>query len=257
MASTASKLVAVARKQIGVVEVPVNLVKYNTWYYKKAVHGAAYPWCDAFVSWCGNESGNSDIIHKSVSTIAHKARFQRDGVWHSKTGFTPKAGDLVFFNFGGRPAGVPEHIGIVESYNAKTKILTTIEGNTSTVNQRNGGMVMRRYRALNCVVGFARPKYEKGIISVIPKPVVKKPVVKKPVVKKPVVKKFTLVHILKRGMHGANVKKLQKRIGVLVDGDFGKHTEAVVKKFQKKHKLVADGIVEAATAKALGWNFKK
>lgn len=51
---TASELIEIAASQIGTKESPANSnnVKYNTWYYGKAVSGSAYPWCAVFVCWC-------------------------------------------------------------------------------------------------------------------------------------------------------------------------------------------------------------
>ncbi len=69
--------------------------------------------------------------------------------------------------------------------------------------------------------------------------------------------KYTLTRILKVGSTGVAVEKLQKAIGVSVDGKFGAKTEAKVKVFQKSKGLTADGIVGEDTAKALGWSFKK
>ena len=48
---------------------------------------------------------------------------------------------------------------------------------------------------------------------------------------------------LVRGSVGAFVSSLQAILGIHQDGDFGPKTEAAVKAFQKKHKLVADGKV--------------
>jgi murein L,D-transpeptidase YcbB/YkuD len=64
--------------------------------------------------------------------------------------------------------------------------------------------------------------------------------------------------VLKKGMKGAEVKKLQQILTNKgystkgIDGIFGPATEAAVKKFQKDKKLKADGIVGPATKKALG-----
>lgn len=66
--------------------------------------------------------------------------------------------------------------------------------------------------------------------------------------------KHNLTRLLKVGSTGKMVENLQKALGGLeVDGKFGTKTEAKVKAFQKKHKLVVDGIVGKDTAHALGW----
>ena len=47
------KLINLAKADCGPTEWPPNSnnVKYNTWFYKKNVSGAAYPWCAVFISW--------------------------------------------------------------------------------------------------------------------------------------------------------------------------------------------------------------
>lgn len=57
--------------------------------------------------------------------------------------------------------------------------------------------------------------------------------------------------LLKRGSTGELVKKLQKRLGITVDGIFGPQTEQAVKSFQRVHGLVVDGIVGQKTWDAL------
>lgn len=51
---TADMIVKTALAEVGTKESPSgsNQVKYNTWFYGKAVHGSAYPWCMVFVEWC-------------------------------------------------------------------------------------------------------------------------------------------------------------------------------------------------------------
>jgi putative chitinase len=55
--------------------------------------------------------------------------------------------------------------------------------------------------------------------------------------------------LLKVGSKGDDVKKLQTKLGVTSDGDFGHGTEKLVKEFQTKNGLTADGIVGDGT-----WN---
>ena len=49
--------------------------------------------------------------------------------------------------------------------------------------------------------------------------------------------------LLKLGSKGDDVKKLQTKLGLSADGDFGKNTEEAVKSFQLKNALTPDGIV--------------
>lgn len=56
---------------------------------------------------------------------------------------------------------------------------------------------------------------------------------------------------LRRGARGEWVKQLQAKCGVVADGDFGPHTEAAVREFQRAHALVPDGIVGPKTWQAL------
>ena len=63
-----------------------------------------------------------------------------------------------------------------------------------------------------------------------------------------------LMPIIKRGTNvgkASAVKFVQKKLGLPIDGQFGKNTENKVKEFQKAHGLIADGIVGMNTWKAM------
>lgn len=60
--------------------------------------------------------------------------------------------------------------------------------------------------------------------------------------------------ILKRGMKGAPVRRLQEKLGITADGDFGPATEKAVRDFQSSHGLAADGIAGPDTFGAMGLN---
>ena len=66
-------------------------------------------------------------------------------------------------------------------------------------------------------------------------------------------KSFNLVpypsSLIRNSSRWESVKLIQRIVGTTVDGIFGPKTEAAVKAFQKKNKLVADGIVGQKT-----WN---
>ncbi len=58
--------------------------------------------------------------------------------------------------------------------------------------------------------------------------------------------------ILKRGLKGAPVKRLQAKLGITADGDFGPGTERAVKEFQAANGLAVDGIAGPDTFTAMG-----
>ena len=58
--------------------------------------------------------------------------------------------------------------------------------------------------------------------------------------------------ILKRGLKGAPVKRLQEALGITADGDFGPGTEKAVRDFQQANGLAVDGIAGPDTFTAMG-----
>ena len=58
--------------------------------------------------------------------------------------------------------------------------------------------------------------------------------------------------ILKRGLAGEPVKRLQAKLGVEADGQFGPKTEEALKAYQKQHGLVVDGIAGPDTFAQMG-----
>lgn len=154
---TAQKIINMAISQIGITEYPANSnkVKYNTEYYGRAVSGADYPWCCAFIWWIFKECGASALFYggnKTAYCPTVENYYKAQGKWYS----TGKPGDLVLFDFSGK--GIAGHIGIVEKVNSDGSY-TTIEGNTGSGNDANGGAVMRRTRYKSSIRGFARPDY--------------------------------------------------------------------------------------------------
>ncbi len=145
-----------AASQIGVTESPAssNRVKYNTAYYGQEVRGSAYPWCVTFVWWVFRQVGFS--LYKTASCTALVERYREASPGQIiQQGYRP--GDLVFFDFSGHRAKT-EHVGIVESVAADGTI-TTIEGNTGSGSNANGGAVMRRTRKSGLVTCGIRPGY--------------------------------------------------------------------------------------------------
>lgn len=151
--ATGEDILRVAVSQLGIKEAPANSnrVKYNTWYYGREVSGSAYPWCMAFVQWCYAQAG-APLPFKTASCGA-LLRWYR-GYQPECVTDTPVAGDIVIFDF---PGGADtDHTGIFESRSDFT--VTTIDGNTGTTSEANGGAVMRRTRDKNVVKAYIRPR---------------------------------------------------------------------------------------------------
>lgn len=67
---------------------------------------------------------------------------------------------------------------------------------------------------------------------------------------------FILRRILRTGLAGDDVKRVQKLVGVAQDGIYGPKTEYAVKRWQTTKRLVADGDFGPKSAAAAGWLFK-
>ncbi len=155
--ATANDILNLARSYLGVKENPPNSnnVIFNTHYYGGPVNNRSLHWCVAFVWDIFRMAGASALFFggnktASCSTLYayHKAQGQR------VTEFQP--GDIVFFDFSGKKSKT-EHVGIVER--VEPGYINTIDGNTGTTSEANGGAVMRRQRALKYVSGGYRPRY--------------------------------------------------------------------------------------------------
>ena len=58
--------------------------------------------------------------------------------------------------------------------------------------------------------------------------------------------------ILKKGLSGEPVRRLQAKLGVEADGDFGPNTEKALKEWQTKNGLSADGVAGPDTFMTMG-----
>ncbi len=113
----------------------------------------SYAWCAAFVSWCLDVAGAKDSAGgKFTSCTLWVDRLQELGLYSTRaSGYTPKAGDLIFF----RSAGVSrasDHVGIVRF--VKGGRVYTVEGNSSNK------VALRDYALTDTyIVGYGKPKY--------------------------------------------------------------------------------------------------
>ncbi len=153
---TADSLLTLARGELGVSERPAgsNNVKYNTAYYGREVSGAGYPWCCVFVWWLFQQTGASALFYGGGRTAYCPALLTYHKKQAVKKDYRP--GDVIFFNFSGKTGAA--HVGICEKWDGEH--ITTIDGNTGSGNEANGGAVMRRTRHKKYIVGAYRPAYQ-------------------------------------------------------------------------------------------------
>lgn len=235
---TAEKILAVARRELGIKESPANSnnVKYNTAYYGEKVSGSQYPWCCAFVWWVFQQAGAADLFYGGNKTAYCPTLMDFHKGQEVSGDYQP--GDIIFFNFSGKKTAA--HVGICESFNGVS--ITTIDGNTGSGNEADGGSVMRRIRNKKYIVKAYRPAYT----SAAPKTEVKK----------------TSMHdiqlpLLKKGASSDTVKAMQILLtgrGYSTrgfDGKFGTDTDSALRKFQKANSLAVDGKCGPASWKAL------
>jgi hypothetical protein len=133
-------IVEIAKLEVGTYEFPndTNKTKYGKWFGFDGV-----PWCGIFVSWCYAQAGfplpKIGFTKGFAGCQTAVAYFKKNGMITEK----PVAGDIVFFDWNGD--GRFDHTGIFEKWIGDNCFLT-IEGNTSFLNQSNGGVVMDRER---------------------------------------------------------------------------------------------------------------
>ncbi len=261
MANTASKVIQVAKKEVGYLEKKSNVrlwlgsktknagsnnyTKYGKWFGMNGVY-----WCAIFISWIFNKAFGKTkakellcgIFSASCETL--RQQFIKAGKYTSgKT--TPKKGYIIFF-VGSRHNGA-NHIGIV--YKVESGRVYTIEGNTSggsTVVDNGGGVTYKSYPiGYEKILGYGKPSYDKDTSS------------SSASTNSTSIKLSAPKPTLKMGVVGASVKTLQKclnkanKTNLSVDGIYGKNTYNAVIKFQKSKNIVADGIYGKDTYKKL------
>lgn len=115
-------------------------------------------WCSCFASAVAIKCGYTEIIPTEVSCYYHIELFKKMGCWVENDGYTPKAGDYIFYDWedsgNGDNQGSPNHVGIVEKVSGTT--ITVIDGNNSN------DAVGRRTAKVNgkYIRGYGVPKYD-------------------------------------------------------------------------------------------------
>lgn len=150
----ATKLLAIAAKEIGTLESPRGSNKIKYWSVKPDWNGS--PWCAAFVRWCLIQAGVP-----SYPPITNPYYVPYVETWGRNNkrfiGSEPNPGDLVIFG----KSDIAAHIGFVER-RLDDGWVQTIEGNTSSGtsgSQNNGDGVYRRKRGPSWIRGYVRVEF--------------------------------------------------------------------------------------------------
>ena len=177
MAKTAEKIIKQAQAWIGYNEQDGThkqiIDLYNTQKPLPRGYKVKYTsaWCATFVSAVSIACGMTDIVPTECSCERMIEKFKKLGVWHEDENYTPKPGDIVFYEWDDNGKGDnkawADHVGIVEKVEG-TKI-TVIEGNYSKSVKRRVITVNQKY-----LRGYAIPKYETEAVEQPKKAEVKK-----------------------------------------------------------------------------------
>lgn len=115
-------------------------------------------WCATFVSAVAIKTGATNIIPLECSCNYMIAGFKSMGRWIENDAYTPKAGDIIFYDWQdsgkGDNTGSSDHVGIAERVCGG--YITVIEGNKNEVVARRVIKVNGKY-----IRGFGVPEYEK------------------------------------------------------------------------------------------------
>ncbi len=156
----------------------VGYVQKNGYNKFSAEFGNGYmAWCNYFVVWCAKQAGVSPKAITGTSSYVgncagYRNALRKQGRYFPNDGsYTPKKGDLVFFNYSGDAASVT-HIGFALTADENT--VTTIEGNVRI----NGVVGVRKlvrprysFSGKVIIIGFGVPAYSG---EAIPKVKIKK-----------------------------------------------------------------------------------
>ena len=156
--STANKVLQIERGEIGYSRWndPLQGTKYGRWLASKtgqawlAQNGIAF--CAMGQSWSFDQAGQDcpGMPTAACGVIREAAKKARRVVDRKSA----RAGDIVLFRWDGNidDDTYSDHVGIVESYDAASGTVTTIEGNSSN-------SVRRKTYNVNaaCIMGFIMP----------------------------------------------------------------------------------------------------
>lgn len=159
--ATVDQIVSTAFNELDYIEKPVNITKYGEYFKSNPAQ-----WCGLFVMWVFAQ--NNHRFPNTAYTPNGVRAFKNRNQWHTKGAVLP--GDIIYFDFPNDGLARVSHVGIAV-HQFENGDLLTIEGNTSgddLGDQRNGGMVALKRRALSHVVGWGRPIYKEADLIFTP-----------------------------------------------------------------------------------------
>lgn len=156
--SLRNAVVSIAENEVGYTGTS-SYSKYGDWY------GYQGSWCTTFVLWCFNQAGAnngvklySNIVPSGGNCNSMISWFKnKDRYYTRSNGYTPKAGDLVFFDWSGN--GSSQHVGIVTGTSGST--VYTIEGNCSgkVKSREYTSSGSKPYNNISAIMGYAVPAF--------------------------------------------------------------------------------------------------
>lgn len=147
----AEKLVALAKKEVGVEEIDGTNCGPRVNVYKSATNlppNEAWPWCAAFICWLVQQAMIGGTYTFKRPTTAGAWDFENWSLKQDNSTQTKKPtrgdilpGDIVIFTF--------SHIGLATTKPDENGIIGTVEGNTDSSGSREGGGVYAKRRKLS------------------------------------------------------------------------------------------------------------
>lgn len=151
------KIITTAQTYVGIVK-GGDKHKHIIDLYNNARERDAYkmtyadPWCAAFIVAIFEENGEAGFIPRYAACYQMINIFKKWKRFHSEKSYTPKRGDIVFYNW--NDDEISDHVGIVVHNNFG--LLNVIEGNKdSSVGYRDIST------SNSCIMGYGCPEYDK------------------------------------------------------------------------------------------------
>lgn len=143
------KVLKQAAYDIGYTEYPPNSnkTKFGEWY---GWNGVA--WCMIFCQYCYAQAGYP--LPKKSASCSELLNWYKENQPECVVK-TPTKGCLVIFDLPNTGV-VTDHVGLFERFNGD--YIVTIDGNTGSASDANGGAVMRRTRPKKYVYAYIKPR---------------------------------------------------------------------------------------------------